>query len=627
MNSGRAARILPNRFAKADAHVSAPPGMTGSGTPGGPPFASGALPGPGRSPAAGSGASAWLKVHARDVRRWLGWSIASGVAQTALLCLQAALLAWGLHAAIFEQQPAAALVPAVSAYLLLALLRAGLVVAGRQFGFRAGREVVAAVRGELTGHLQALGPLWLAGRARGELVTRLIDGVEALEPYFARYLPQLAAAVALPLVVLAVAFPADWVGALVLLLTAPLVPLFMVLLGDRAARASERRWEVLTRLGEQFFDALQGLATLRLFGAGARERARLAAGSERYRRETMAVLRVAFLSSLVLEFFATLSIAVVAVLVGFRLLWGDVAFSRGMFVLLLAPEFYIPLRALGALRHARMDALAVAGDLDKLLAQPPPQRRQTARRAPPDTPPALAFEDVSFAYEPGRHGLDRCTLELPAGATLMVVGATGAGKSSLLQVLLGFALPQQGRVRIDDRDLDTLDLDAWRRQIAWLPQRPHLFAGSVRDNLLLARPQADAQALQHAAAAAGLDAVIEVLPAGWDTRIGEDGYGLSGGQAQRIGLARLLLRDAPLWLLDEPTRHLDPAGAEAIERTLLRCGAGRSVVWIAHRLGAAPHADAIALMQRGRVIEHGRHAALVAQGGAYAHLWQAQGAA
>lgn len=549
-----------------------------------------------------------------------------------LLCLQAALLAWALHAAIFERAAMLTLVPAIIGYFALAVARALLAVAGRHFGFRAGREVVSGVRTQLTAHLQALGPSWLAGRASGELVTRLVDGVEALEPYFARYLPQLAAAVVLPLVVLAAAFPADWVSALVLLVTAPLVPIFMVLLGEQAQRTSQRRWVTLTHLGERFFDALQGLVTLRLFGAGERERVLLVAGSEAYRRETMAVLRVAFLSSLVLEFFATLGIAVVAVLVGFRLLWGEVVFARGLFVLLLAPEFYLPLRALGALRHARMDALAVAGDVAELLALPTPQAaadfpvdiRAGARAAPPDAPLGVAFERVSFDHAPGRPGLDALTLALPAGSTTLLVGESGAGKSTLLQTLLGFAVPQLGCIRINGVDLATLDREAWRRQIAWLPQRPHLFVGSVRDNLLMACPHADAHALQQAAAAAGLDEVIAALPAGWDTPLGENGHGLSGGQAQRIGLARALLRDAPLWLLDEPTQHLDAASADAIERTLLRSSAGRTVVWVAHRLSAAPAADAIAVMHAGHIVEHGNHATLLAGNGEYARLLRAQ---
>ncbi len=570
--------------------------------------------------------SAWLKAQSHGVRRWLGLSILSGGATTVLLCIQAALLAWGLHAVIFQHAALAALIPAVTGYLLLAVGRALLAVASRHFGFRAGRQVVADVRAQLTRHLQALGPLWLAGRTRGELVARLIDGIDTLEPYFARYLPQLAAAVVLPLVVLAVVFPADWVSALVLLLTAPLVPLFMVLLGDRAARASQRRWTTLTRLGEQFFDALQGLVTLRLFGAESRERALLAASGESYRRETMAVLRVAFLSSLVLEFFATISIAVVAVLVGFRLLWGDVVFARGMFVLLLAPEFYLPLRALGALRHARMDALAVAGDVAGLLAQAAPQRVDSQCIAPPEPPLTVSFEQVTFHHAPGRIGLDVVTLELPAGATTLLVGESGAGKSTLLQALLGFAVPQSGCIRINGVDLGSMDPDAWRQQLAWLPQRPHLFVGSLRDNVLLACPHATESALRQAAAAAGLDEVIASLPAGWDTRIGENGHGLSGGQAQRIGLARVLLREAPVWLLDEPTQHLDGASANAIEDMLLRCGAGRTVVWIAHRLSVAPHADAIVVLHKGRVVECGHPTALLSRNGPYARLFHAQAA-
>nr|WP_052394681.1 thiol reductant ABC exporter subunit CydD [Oleiagrimonas soli] len=576
-------------------------------------------------------ANDWLTQQQGGVRRWLLSAMGLGAAGTVLLCVQAGLLAWALNAMLLQNANVRDVLPAAAGFVLLALVRAACAVQARRFGFEAGRRVVADVRKRVLEAFRARGPAWLARQSSADLITRTVDGVDALAPYYARYLPQKAAAVLLPLIVLVAAFPADWVAGLVMLVTAPLVPLFMVLLGGVAERASQRRWVTLLRLGNQFFDSLQGLVTLRLFGAGARRRVLLAERSEAYRRETMSVLRVAFLSSLVLEFFAMVSIAVVAVLVGFRLMWGDVAFTHGMFVLLLAPEFFLPLRALGALRHARMDAVSAAGDLAALLTRVPPGHAPVSTPSPavdaPMHPPCIELEDVRFEYAPGRAGLDGVTLHLAAGSTTVVVGASGSGKSSLLQLLMGFHAPSRGTVRVDGHALDAFDAQAWCARIAWLPQRPHLFVGTLRDNVRLARPDADDMALERAARAAGLDAVLRDLPQGWATPLGEHGYGLSGGQAQRVALARAWLRDAPLLLLDEPTQHLDEASAHAVQQAIAELRRGRTVVQVAHRLDAARTADQVVVMAAGRVIEAGTPAQLLADRGAFFRLLQNEEAA
>ena len=575
-----------------------------------------------------SAASAWLRDQARPVRALLGTGIAAGLLQAALMCLGAWMLAHVLAGAIFHGRRWSMAWPWLLALLALAALRFALGLLQRRATFEAGARVADAVRQALEKRMRELGPRWGTRQASGDLATRLVDGVDALVPYYAGYLPQVAFAVLVPALILLVVLPADPWSALVLVFTAPLVPLFMVLAGQAAEQASQRRWMRLRRMGAHFMDALAGLTTLRLYRAATREQALLEATGEAYRRETMAVLRIAFLSALVLEFFATVSIAVLAVLIGFRLMWGKLAFEQGLFVLLLAPEFFLPLRALGTQRHRRMDAAAAATDLVEWLAVQLPQAAQVASPSPiAATQLTIDFERVGFAHEDGRAVLRDLDLHLPAGTSLTLVGASGSGKSTLLSLLMGFDAPQSGRILVDGHDLARTDLDAWRRHIAWIPQRAHVFHGSLRDNLLIAAADADTFTLWRALQAASLDGVVARLPQGLDTPLGERGHGLSGGECQRLALARAWLRNAPLLLLDEPTQHLDDATAASIDAALARLGEGRTVIRITHRLDGIRDDEHVAVLADGRIVEHGRADALRAAGGHFAGLLAAEQAA
>ena len=576
---------------------------------------------------AGRSAADWLRAEIRRVRKPLACAALLTVLLALALVAQAWLLSGILAAALFAHAPLAQLWPRWLGLLLLALLRFGLNLGVRSTVFPAAQRLIGSLRARLLRGAQGLGPYGLRAHASGDLITRLVDGIDAVLAYFARYLPQLgAAALVPPLLVLAV-FPADWLSGLILLLTAPLIPLFMVLVGRAAGRASERRYAQLTRLGATFIEALGGLVTLRQLGAADRFARRLDGESEEYRVLTMQVLRVAFLSALVLEFFAMISIAIVAVVIGFRLLWGELQFRDGLFVLLLAPEFYLPLRALGGLRHTRMDALAAAQHLSVLDAAPPAACGSPASVAPArrEAPPEIRLEHVAYAHVGRGAGLRDCTLLLKAGRVTALVGATGAGKSTLLSLLLGFAAPDSGRICIDSVDLATLDPALWRGCVAWVPQQAYVFEGSVRDNLLLAAPQADAAALRRAAEGSGLAAVLARQPKGWETPLGERGLGLSGGELQRLALARALLREqARVWLLDEPTAQLDALSARAIETVIRAAAATRTVVLVAHRLSAARSADWVAVLDGGRVIEQGTPLELSRAHGAYATLLMAE---
>ena len=580
------------------------------------------------APSPGNRAAAqWLHRQARGIRGPLVRTALLAALLASALLGQAWVLAALLAAGVFEQAPLRQLWPLGLLLLLLALLRFVLAVGARQAAFRGAQRLAQTLRSRLLRGAQALGPYGLRAQSSGDLITRLVDGIEAILAYFARYLPQMLAAVLVPCVLVLAILPVDWLSGLVLLLTAPLIPLFMVLVGRAAARASERRYAQLTRLGAAFIEALGGLLTLRQLGAAERFAAHLEAESETYRTLTMQVLRVAFLSALVLEFFAMVSIAIVAVLIGFRLLWGELPLRAGLFVLLLAPEFYLPLRALGALRHTRMDALAAAEHLaafDAGASAPAiPLSGAAAVRGSPS--PQIQLQRVTYRH-PGREvGIRDCDLVIRPGQVTALVGTSGCGKSTLLSLLLGFAAPEQGRILIDGLELARLDPAQWRECVAWVPQQTHIFEGTVRENLLLAAARADAAALDRAVEASGFAEVLARLPSGWETVLGERGLGLSGGELQRLALARALLRErAQVWLFDEPTAHLDGAGARSIEALIRAAAVNRTVLLAVHRLGAARAADWLVVLREGRIVEQGPPLELERAGGAYRALLQAE---
>ncbi len=572
-----------------------------------------------------------LREETRLLRRPLRTSAALTALQALVLVAQAWLLADILDASLLRKAPLGSLWAPWLGLLLLAPLRAGLLAKARRVAFDASQELGIRLRMRLLERTQSLGVIGLRAQAGGDLITRLVEGVDAQLPYFARYLPGVTTAALLPPMLAAFVLPVDWISGLVLLLSAPLIPVFMVLVGGAAERASQQRFAQLRRLGGAFIDALGGLSTLRQLGAAERVAGELEVEGEEYRRLTMQLLRVAFLSALVLEFFAMLSIAMVAVLIGFRLLWREMDFRDGIFVLLLAPEFYLPMRALGALRHARMDALAAAKDALALEAPavpmvPVPVVVRAAHVSHPACgAPTLRFEKLHFTHAGRGETLRGVEATVGPGISALV-GASGAGKSTLLDLVLGFAAPASGRILVNGADLGHLDLAQWRARIAWVPQQAHVFAGTLRENLLLAAPQAEPALLARALHGSGLDVVAAGLPQGLDTVLGEHGLGLSGGELQRLALARLLMREqATVWLLDEPSAHLDTDSARCIARVIDGARATRTVLLVAHRLDAALAADQVLVLHDGRVIEHGEPRALAAAGGAFQALLAAEG--
>jgi ATP-binding cassette subfamily C protein CydD len=563
------------------------------------------------------GALQGWKVHAGF---WLRLAIAIGLGAGLLLILQAWLLASTINAVVFDKAVLEQVLPWLWMLLLLFLVRAVLAWAAEQAAFRAAMQVKLELRETLYRHVQQLGPAWLSGERSGDIVNAVSDGVEALEAYYARYLPAMSLMTLVPLAILVFVVPRDWLAALVLGLTAPLIPLFMILVGKGAEQRSQRQWRQLAWMSAHFLDVIQGLTTLRLFNASRREAQMIAHISDEYRRGTMSVLRIAFLSSFVLEFFSTVSIAIVAVLVGFRLYWGDMDFLNGLFVLLLAPEFYLPLRNMGTQYHARMEAIGAAERIVEILNTPVVATAGMLTRIADLRQAGIRLEAVNFRYPDGRQALQDLDLVIRPGETLALVGASGAGKTTLINLLLGFLQPSGGRILVGDTPLQEIASETWRRQLAWLPQRPQLFPGSIADNIRLGRPGADLQGVREAAARAQATDFIEALPQGWDTRVGEGGQGLSGGQVQRIALARAFLKDAPLVILDEPTANLDPDSEARVHAAVRALAAGRTLIMIAHRLRTVRDADRIVVLDLGQIVHTGTHTELLQNTPLYARM-------
>ncbi|MFG3600582.1 thiol reductant ABC exporter subunit CydD [Micromonospora chersina] len=469
---------------------------------------------------------------------------------------------------------------------------------------RAAATVKAALRADLLRAVGRHGPTWVAGRRAGQLATLAGRGLDALDPYFTGYLPQLVLSVTVPLAVLARIVLADWSSALIIALTIPLIPIFGALLGWQAQAATDRQWRRLSLLGGHFLDMVAGLPTLRAFGRARAQVDVVRRMADGHRQATMRTLRIAFLSALVLELVATLSVALVAVPVGIRLLGGGITLSTALLVLLLTPEAYLPLRAAGSRFHASMEGLTALDEALTLSATPEAAAPGGARPAP-EGRGEIRFEGVTVAYE-RTTALRDVTLTIRPGERVAVIGPSGAGKSTLLHLLLGFVTPTAGRVTVGGVDLAGVDLDAWRRELAWVPQRAHLFAGSLADNIRLGAPDTPDAALAGAVTDAALDEVVAALPDGLGTTLGERGHGLSSGQRQRVALARAFLRDAPLVLLDEPTARLDSASEAVVLAATRRLVAGRTALLVAHRPALLEDADRILRVEDGRVTELSR---------------------
>ncbi|MFG2027091.1 thiol reductant ABC exporter subunit CydD [Streptomyces sp. NPDC048825] len=535
-----------------------------------------------------------LLRYARATRHFLVAVVVLGAAGAALVIAQAMLIAEIVVGAFQHGLEAAEL----RAPLLLLVAVAG----GRALvswltelaAHRAGAAVKSELRGRLLERAGALGPGWLSGQRTGSLVALATRGIDALDDYFSRYLPQLGLAVVVPVAVLARIVTEDWVSAAIIVGTLPLIPIFMILIGWVTQSQMDRQWRLLSRLSGHFLDVIAGLPTLKVFGRAKAQAESIRRITGEYRRATMRTLRIAFISSFALELLATISVALVAVTIGMRLVHGEMDLYVGLVILVLAPEAYLPLRQVGAQYHAAAEGLAAAEEIFSVLEMQVPDSGTAI--VPPSG--GIRFEGVTVRYpERSSDAVSDVSFAVEPGETVALVGPSGAGKSSLLNALLGFVKPTSGRVRIGGVDLAEADLAKWRSQVAWVPQRPHLYAGSIAENVRLARPDADDADVARALGDAGALEFVDALPDGMRTVLGEEGAGLSAGQRQRLALARAFLADRPVLLLDEPTASLDGETEAEVVEAVRRLAVGRTVLLVVHRPALLGVADRVVRLE------------------------------
>ncbi|MBU3016886.1 thiol reductant ABC exporter subunit CydD [Paraglaciecola agarilytica] len=567
----------------------------------------------------------FLKRESKPAAGLLRFSIALGTFNALLMIAGAYLLAKIVHEVMFD----AAGLNDVS-YLLWALggiiLARGIFLAlSQRLSAHAARNIKSSMRANLLEKITRLRPAFTEQKGHGAMLNTLHDGVEALHDYYANYLPSVAYSALIPLTILVVIFPTDWQAGLIFLFTAPLIPFFMILVGHKAEQLNQARWQQLAVLGNYFFDRVRGLTQLKLFNATKRELTQIAKISDDFRHATISVLKIAFLSSFALEFLATISVALVAVIIGFRLFFGTLDFATGFVVLLLAPEFYLPLRKLGNHYHARLEGISAAGDMLEILQTPESSSSEPKKTAPSGftcltNNSAITLKKLNFTYPDSNEGLHDVSLCLPATGMVAFVGASGAGKSTLFDCLLGFHPQVIPHVSVNNLPLSEDDIPSWQQSIAWIPQQPTLFYTTIKENILLAKPNATMEEVKRAAQQAGALDFIELLPTGFDTLLGEQGEGLSGGQKQRIALARAFLKQAPILMLDEPTAHLDSATEFSVQHAINEYAKSHLVLVIAHRLNTLKKASNIVLLDNGRIVQQGDYQSLSQQDGPFKTL-------
>ncbi|WP_144210983.1 heme ABC transporter permease/ATP-binding protein CydD [Shewanella donghaensis] len=579
----------------------------------------------------------WLKSQKSSCGIFLKLAIFTGVTNGVAIVIQAYLLATILHGVIMLELPIGSFSVQFVALVSLILLRAGLAYARERLSFEAGKRLRSDIREAVLNKLTDLGPAYIKGKPAGAWASIVLEQVEDLHDFYAKYLPQMMLAGFIPLIILVAVFPINWAAGVILFATAPLIPMFMILVGMGAADANRKNFSALSRLSGHFMDRLKGLSTLKLFHRGEAEIKKIETASEDFRQRTMSVLRMAFLSSAVLEFFAALSIAVLAVYFGFSYLdhlnfghYGlGISLFTGLFILILAPEFFQPLRDLGTHYHAKAQAIGAAEALVELLEHPNPLKQvnnkfaeQTSKLHAVDlTTVTIVASDLEVQTLDDTRLLGPISFTVKAGEHVAIVGPSGAGKTSLLNALLGF-LPYKGSLQINGVELSLLDKNNWRSHLAWLGQDPQLFHGSIRENVSLANPELTDEEIMSLLQQANISDFVEAHPQGLDAIISDQSASISVGQAQRIALARAISQPASLFLLDEPTASLDSKSEQLVSAALNEAKQQQTSLMITHRLDQLQHMDTILVIEDGQIVQQGDYASLSQQQGLFKSMQQ-----
>jgi ATP-binding cassette subfamily C protein CydD len=544
-----------------------------------------------------------LLARSRASRVYLAIAVGAGTVASSAVVAQGWFLADVINRVFLERQGLEELLTPLVILLSLAILRAASIAGADYAAQRAATGLKGALRADLLRKLRTLGPAYSERSRSGELATLMGQGVEELDEYMASYQPARWLALVVPLIVALVVLALDPLSVFVLLLTGPALVLFLILIGSRAKELTDRRFRELNWMSAQFLDFLRGLATLKMFGRSGEQVESIRAISRGYGNTTLDVLRTAFETSFVLELSTTIATALVAVEIGLRLFHDNLAFQQALAVVIITPEFFAPLRHLAGRYHAGAAGRAAAERIFAILdtpSRPPAVRHQRLSTFKP--PAGIVFHEVNFGYE----GNDRLVLQdvsftIESGQTVALIGETGAGKSTIASLLLRFFEPVGGSITVDGVPLASLEPASWRATLAWVPQRPHLFFGSVAENIRLARPDASDADVIAAAEAAGVARFIHGLPDGYNTQIGERGVRLSGGERQRIAIARAILKDSPVVILDEPTSHLDSTTEAAVQAALQHFLEGKTALLITHRLSLAAAAGKVVVLRNGSV--------------------------
>ena len=570
----------------------------------------------------------WLKSQRSHSQGRLSIAIACGSINGILMIVQMALLAAIINQIVFLHQSMTQLTPWLFGLAAVVVGRALFGYASDRYSRYAAMQIKLAIRQQLLQHLFAIGPRASSQIGTAKIAQILHQGVDSLEDYFSGYLPIVAYCAVIPAAILFAVFPLDWLAGLILLVTAPLVPIFMIIIGHKAQDLNQQHWAKLLRMSSHFLDIIQGLTQLKIFNASRQEMLAVKSISDDYGNQTMAILKVAFLSSFMLEFLASVAIALVAVTLGFRLYYGHVDYLLALWVLLLAPEFYLPFRQLGAQYHAKMAGVAAAQDMLAILAtaatdQIPASSDNTSEQL--DTKPqmqapfSIDLADVNFTY-PGRAAtLTNINLRFDGPGLYAIIGESGAGKSTLTDMILGFLSPDRGTIHINGQQHDQTSRDHWLQRCGWIAQHGHIFYGSLAFNIALSTDY-DAERIKQALKKVGLDSLVAELNQGLDSHVGDGGVGLSGGQAQRLALARAFYHQPDVLILDEPSSHLDKDTERLVSDSIAEYAKDHLVIVIAHRLSTVTQAKSIIAMAQGQIIEQGCHHTLVQQQGWYAQM-------